>query len=253
MTWEEFDRKREREEREWKERAGLEEETGNGRVPTGVAALDVLMEGGYERGKITEIYGMEGTGKSTLGLMAVRAVQRQGGTAVWVDAEGAFDGGHALVLGVDMNRLGVLRYSGEKNLEKMLVRFMEKGRVDLIVIDSVAALLPVKEEKMSVGQGSGYEHSDMLRRLFGRVREMMECEGWGTAVVLLNQMRYSEGYGKMVPAGGGSMEPYVSRWVELQRGALIGEPWAPEGQMVKARVLGRGDAEVALYYGKGCR
>ncbi len=161
-------------------------------IPTGSLALDrALGVGGYPRGRITEIYGPESSGKTTLTLHAIAQVQATGGTAAFIDAEHAFDPRYARALGVDLNRLLVSQPDcGEQGLD-IASSLVESGAVDLVVVDSVAALVP----KAEIDGEMGDQHMGLHARLMARgVRKLTaEVSRTNTAVVFINQLRQKIG------------------------------------------------------------
>ena len=169
-------------------RLGSEERAKVAVIPTGSIALDVALGvGGLPRGRIIEIYGPESSGKTTLTLHAIANVQSAGGTAAFIDAEHALDPEYAAKLGVDIDQLLVSQPdTGEQALEiaDMLVR---SGSIDLIVIDSVAALVPRAEIEGEMGDAHvGLQArlmSQALRKLTGGLNQT------GTTMIFINQLR----------------------------------------------------------------
>ncbi|MET0781586.1 MAG: recombinase RecA, partial [Microbacterium sp.] len=157
-------------------------------IPTGSIALDVALGvGGLPRGRIVEIYGPESSGKTTLTLHAIANVQKQGGIAAFIDAEHALDPEYAQKLGVDIDQLLVSQPdTGEQALEiaDMLIR---SGSIDLIVIDSVAALVPKAEIEGEMGDSHvGLQArlmSQALRKLTGGLNTT------NTTMIFINQLR----------------------------------------------------------------
>ncbi len=161
-------------------------------VPTGSLALNrALGVGGYPRGRITEIFGPESSGKTTLTLHAIASVQAAGGTAAFIDAEHAFDPTYAKSLGVDLNRLLVSQPDcGEQGLD-IAASLVESGSVDLLVVDSVAALVP----KAEIDGEMGDQHMGLHARLMSRgVRKLTaETSRTNTSVIFINQLRQKIG------------------------------------------------------------
>jgi recombination protein RecA len=157
-------------------------------IPTGAIALDVALGiGGLPRGRVVEIYGPESSGKTTVALHAVANAQRAGGIVAFIDAEHALDPGYAKALGVDTDALLVSQPdSGEQALEiaDMLVR---SGALDLIVIDSVAALVPRAEIEGEMGDS----HVGLQARLMSQALRKMTgaLNGSGTTMIFINQLR----------------------------------------------------------------
>ncbi len=161
-------------------------------VPTGSLALNrALGVGGYPRGRITEIYGPESSGKTTLTLHAIASVQAAGGTAAFIDAEHAFDPRYARALGVDLDRLLVSQPDcGEQGLD-IASSLVESGVVYLVVVDSVAAMVP----KAEIDGEMGDQHMGLHARLMSRgVRKLTaDVSRTNTSVIFINQLRQKIG------------------------------------------------------------
>ena len=192
-------------------------------VSTGVLSLDLALGiGGWPRGRLVEIYGPESSGKTTLTLQAIAEVQARGGTCAFVDAEHALDPSYARKLGVDLDSLLVSQPdSGEQALEILEGR-VRSGAVDLVVVDSVAALVPEAEIKGEMGDAHvGLQArlmSQALRKLTGIVNRT------GAIVIFVNQVRQKIGvqFGNgEVTTGGNALKFYASVRVDIRRiGAL---------------------------------
>lgn len=188
-------------------------------IPTGVLSLDLALgTGGWPRGRLVEIFGPESSGKTTLTLQAIAECQRMGGTAAFVDAEHALDAGYAKTLGVQVEELLVSQPdSGEQALEitEALVR---SAAVDLIVVDSVAALVPEAELEGEMGDSHmGLQArlmSQALRKITGIVNRT------GVLVIFVNQVRHKIGvtFGSPeVTTGGNALKFYASQRVDIRR------------------------------------
>ena len=160
-------------------------------LPSGALSLDIALGGGYPKGRIIEIYGPESSGKTTLSLHAIAEIQKQGGTAAFIDAEHALDPAYAKKLGVDVENLLVSQPdNGEQALEitETLVR---SNAVDLIVVDSVAALVPQAEIDGDMGDSHmGLQArlmSQALRKLTGIINKSK------ATVIFINQIRMKIG------------------------------------------------------------
>lgn len=155
---------------------------------SGSLSLDrALGTGGYPRGRIVEVFGPESSGKTTLALHAIAEVQARGGTAAFIDAEHAFDTKYASALGVDLKRLLVAQPDcGEQGLD-ITGSLVESGLIDLVVIDSVAALVP----KAEIDGEMGDNHVGLHARLMGRgVRKITaDASRTKTCVLFINQLR----------------------------------------------------------------
>ncbi len=199
-------------------------------IPTGSLALDhALGVGGIPRGRITEVYGPEGVGKTTLALSILAQAQRSGGTGVFVDAEHALDLAWAKTCGVNTDRLLLCNPdSGEQALQVASL-LIESGSVDALVIDSIAALVPQVELDGAIGeQHAGVQAnllSQALRKLAGQIARA------NTAVVVTNQLRQRTGSSSqaLYTAGGRALGYYASVRLHLHH---------PESVTERDRVLG---------------
>jgi RecA protein len=191
-------------------------------LPSGCLSLDIALGGGYPKGRIIEIYGPESSGKTTLTLHAIAEIQKQGGTAAFIDAEHALDPAYAKKLGVDTENLLVAQPdNGEQALEitETLVR---SNAVDLIVVDSVAALVPQAEIDGDMGDAHmGLQArlmSQALRKLTGIINKSK------ATVIFINQIRMKIGvmFGNPeTTTGGNALKFYASVRADIRRTAQI--------------------------------
>ncbi len=187
-------------------------------TPSGALSLDIALGGGYPRGRMIEVYGPESSGKTTLTLHAIAEVQRRGGTAAFIDAEHALDPAYAKRLGVDTDNLLVSQPdNGEQALEicETLVR---SNAVDLVVIDSVAALVPQAEIEGDMGDSHmGLQArlmSQALRKLTGAISKSK------TTIIFINQIRMKIGvmFGNPeTTTGGNALKFYASVRLDIRR------------------------------------
>jgi len=208
-------------------------------IPTGAINLDAAIGvGGIPRGRVTEIYGPESSGKTTLCLHVVANAQRQGGTAAFIDAEHALDTDYAAKLGVDIDKLLVSQPdTGEQAMEicEILVR---SGAVDVIVIDSVAALVPKAEIEGEMGESHmGLQArlmSQALRKLTGAIARS-NC-----SVVFINQLREKIGvmFGNPeTTTGGKALKFYASLRLDIRRIGPVKEKEDVIGSHVRVKVV----------------
>jgi len=208
-------------------------------IPTGAINLDAAIGvGGFPRGRITEIYGPESSGKTTVCLHVVANAQRMGGTAAFIDAEHALDTDYAAKLGVDVEKLLVSQPdTGEQALEicEILVR---SGAVDVIVIDSVAALVPKAEIEGEMGDSHvGLQArlmSQALRKLTGAIARS-NC-----SVVFINQLREKIGVMFGSPettTGGKALKFYASLRLDIRRIGPVKEKEDVIGSHVRVKVV----------------
>ena len=187
-------------------------------TPTGALTLDLALGGGYPKGRVVEVYGPESSGKTTLTLHAIAEVQRRGGVAAFVDAEHALDPVYAAALGVDIENLLVSQPdTGEMALE-IVDQLVRSAAVDIVVVDSVAALTPRAEIEGEMGDlavGSQARlMSQAMRKITGNIGKS------GCTVIFLNQLRQKIGvtYGNPeTTTGGNALKFYASVRLDIRR------------------------------------
>ena len=207
-------------------------------LPSGCLSLDIALGGGYPKGRIIEIYGPESSGKTTLTLHAIAEIQKQGGTAAFIDAEHALDPAYARKLGVDTENLLVAQPdNGEQALEitETLVR---SNVVDLIVVDSVAALVPQAEIDGDMGDAHmGLQArlmSQALRKLTGIINKSK------ATVIFINQIRMKIGvmFGNPeTTTGGNALKFYASVRADIRRTAQIKSGDDVIGNRTKVKIV----------------
>ena len=187
-------------------------------ISTGALTLDLALGGGYPKGRVVEVYGPESSGKTTLTLHAIAEVQKRGGVAAFVDAEHALDPVYAACLGVDVENLLVSQPdTGEMALE-IVDQLVRSGAVDIVVVDSVAALTPRAEIEGEMGDlavGSQARlMSQAMRKITGNIGKS------GCTVIFLNQLRQKIGviYGSPeTTTGGNALKFYASVRLDIRR------------------------------------
>ena len=189
-------------------------------IPTGSINLDhALGVGGYPRGRIIEIYGPESSGKTTLAIHAIAEVQKQGGKAIIIDAEHAFDPTYAEALGVDMDSLYISQPDNGEQALDIAEQVIRSGAVDLVIIDSVAALVPKQEIEGDMGETKvGLQArlmSQALRKITGAISKS------NTACIFINQLREKIGGNSYGPSetttGGNALKFYASVRLDIRR------------------------------------
>ncbi len=208
-------------------------------IPTGSLGLDVAMGvGGYPKGRIIEIYGPESSGKTTLAIHAIAEVQKQGGIAAFIDAEHAFDRFYAEKLGVDVDNLWISQPDNGEQALQIADQLISSSAVDILVVDSVAALTPKKEIEGDMGESAvGLQArlmSQALRKLTATISKTNTC------CIFINQLREKIGvmFGNPeTTTGGNALKFYSSVRLDIRRVTSLKDGDNIIGNHVRVKVV----------------
>lgn len=208
-------------------------------IPTGSFGLDIALGvGGYPRGRIIEIFGPESSGKTTLAIHAIAEVQKQGGVAAIIDAEHAFDSFYAQALGVNINELYISQPDNGEQALQIADQLISSSAIDLIVIDSVAALTPKAEIEGDMGENKVGLHARLMSQALRKMTSVISKTN--TTCIFINQLREKIGITFGNPettTGGNALKFYASVRLDIRKSSAIKNGEDVIGNLTKVKVV----------------
>ncbi|MEI7478025.1 MAG: recombinase RecA [bacterium] len=205
---------------------------------SGSYVLDIILGGGYPEGRVVEIYGPESSGKTTVALHAIAQIQKRGETAAFIDAEHALDPQYARVLGVDVDNLLLSQPDYGEQALQIAEELAKTGAIKLIVIDSVAALVPKSEVEGDMGDSHMGLQARMMSQGLRKLTSILAKTG--TTVIFINQIRMKIGimFGNPeTTTGGNALKFFASQRLEIRRGDKIEDNKELIGYMTKVKIV----------------
>lgn len=208
------------------------------RIPSGSIGLDLALSGGYAKGRIIEIYGPESSGKTTLALHAIRECQKQGGKCAFIDMEHALDATYAGDIGLNTDALTISQPNSAEQALNIVEKLTRTGTLDLIVIDSVSALVPEKEIEGQIGDSQIGVQARLMSQAMRKLAPL--CLKSQTAIIFINQIRMKIGvmFGNPeTTSGGNALKFFASQRLDIRRKDVVKDGETKSGIVARVKVV----------------